>query len=188
MNVSRRFYKFVLNGVNMPARPADDNSHGVNLGSEIAIGIAIRGHRFLPQLGSFRVEAALRVRMYLANSGCEGRPSEPPGAIAERLPQMFPARRQSSQCDPRRNSWRNPPLNASPAPVASTIEPGSARCLYTTQSHINMAPLGPSLTTGTRTQSCSFSSARSAFVVRVTAHASCSLGKMNSQYWTMDIS
>src|ERR1700678_393389 len=98
-----------------------------------------------------------------------GRPCKPPGCEAARLPQMLPARRQSSHPEPRRNACRKPPLNASPAPVASTTGTGRAGCRYTLPSAINNAPRAPSFTTGTRTQSCNFSKARKAVLAPVIA-------------------
>src|ERR1700749_2842493 len=112
MNVSRKFYKFVMavlefsqpglfNAIAQFTRfrriyDASWLSAGQRYGSRTGTSFA--------QGASFRAEADLRVRMCLVNSWCVGSPSEPPGAIAERLPQIFPARRQSSHGDPRRNS------------------------------------------------------------------------------------
>ena len=59
-------------------------------------------------------------------SSTAGNPCSPPGCEAARLPQMLPARRQSSHPNPRRYACRKPPLKASPAPVASTTGTGSA--------------------------------------------------------------
>ena len=49
-----------------------------------------------------------------------GSPSRPPAARVESEPRRTPARRHAARSRPARSAARNPPLNASPAPVVST--------------------------------------------------------------------
>src|SRR5215469_3988583 len=111
----------------------------------------------------------------------DGIAPDPPGTVVASAPQTFPARRQSSSGHPDRCAWRNPPLNASPAPVASTALTSRDLIRMIFPSRTASEPSPPSFTTGVDAHRPSLQAAFSTDFSSVIARASCSLGKTKSK-------
>src|SRR5207245_5699016 len=78
-------------------------------------------------------------------SALRGSDETPPAASVERAPTKLPMRRHSRGGDPPSTPKRNPPLNASPAPVVSTARTRGAGTLTSMPSDSQRLPRLPSL-------------------------------------------